>query len=191
METGGWLGGWVGQMLHVRRAPDRRCPSRPSVRTTDKQDRATVEQVLDPRTRRILFKLLTQSHVFRINGCISTGKEVCSCCASSGAGPCVPVLTLPAQANVYHAVTEAGEDRALKVYKTSILVFKDRDRYVSGEYRFRHGYSRHNPRQMVKVWAEKEMRNLRRCTRASRTASIGARTHRGPQAHSPSLPVCC
>ena len=42
----------------------------------DKSDRATVEQVLDPRTRRILFKMLTQGHVFRINGCISTGKEV-------------------------------------------------------------------------------------------------------------------
>ena len=26
--------------------------------------------------------------------------------------------------------------------------------------RFRHGYSKHNPRKMVKMWAEKEMRNL-------------------------------
>lgn len=69
---------------------------------------------------------------------------------------------------------------ALKIYKTSILIFKDRDRYVSGEYRFRKGYrytrnlpsippfltlsihSRHNPRKMVRVWAEKEMRNLKR-----------------------------
>jgi RIO kinase 1 len=41
-------------------------------------------------------------------------------------------------------------------------VFKDRDRYVSGEYRFRHGYNKSNPRKMVKVWAEKEMRNLKR-----------------------------
>ena len=50
---------------------------------------------------------------------------------------------------------------ALKIYKTSILVFKDRDRYVTGEYRFRRGYSR-NPRKMVRLWAEKEMRNLKR-----------------------------
>jgi len=48
----------------------------------------------------------------------------------------------------------------LKVYKTSILIFKDRDKYVSGEFRFRHGYCKHNPRKMVKTWAEKEMRNL-------------------------------
>jgi RIO kinase 1 len=41
-------------------------------------------------------------------------------------------------------------------------VFKDRDKYVTGEHRFRRGYSRHNPRKMVRLWAEKEMRNLRR-----------------------------
>ncbi|KAG4091064.1 RIO1-domain-containing protein [Neocallimastix lanati (nom. inval.)] len=107
---------------------------------TDKSDRATVEQVLDPRTRIILFKMLNKNAIYEVNGCISTGKE----------------------ANVYHAITENGEHRAIKIYKTSILVFKDRDRYVSGEYRFRNGYSKHNPRKMVKVWAEKEMRNLKR-----------------------------
>ncbi|CAO3615187.1 unnamed protein product [Cunninghamella echinulata] len=110
----------------------------------DKADRATVEQVLDPRTRIILFKMLNRGIFFEINGCVSTGKE----------------------ANVYHASTEDGQHRAIKVYKTSILTFKDRDRYVTGEYRFRHGYSKSNPRKMVKVWAEKEMRNLRRIHQA-------------------------
>ncbi|RKP06350.1 RIO1 family-domain-containing protein, partial [Thamnocephalis sphaerospora] len=113
-------------------------------RTTDKADRATVEQVLDPRTRIILFKLLNRNVIYEINGCVSTGKE----------------------ANVYHATTEDGQHRAIKVYKTSILTFKDRDRYVTGEFRFRHGYSKHNPRKMVKVWAEKEMRNLKRLHQA-------------------------
>ncbi|KAL1935978.1 hypothetical protein VTP01DRAFT_112 [Rhizomucor pusillus] len=110
----------------------------------DKADRATVEQVLDPRTRIILFKMLNRGIFYEINGCVSTGKE----------------------ANVYHATTENGEHRAIKVYKTSILTFKDRDRYVTGEFRFRHGYSKSNPRKMVKVWAEKEMRNLRRLQQA-------------------------
>lgn len=36
--------------------------------------------------------------------------------------------------------TLVSEKLAIKIYKTSILVFKDRDRYVTGEYRFRHGY---------------------------------------------------
>ncbi|NXD76101.1 RIOK1 kinase, partial [Halcyon senegalensis] len=113
-------------------------------RVKDKSDRATVEQVLDPRTRMILFKMLTRGVITEINGCISTGKE----------------------ANVYHASTANGENRAIKIYKTSILMFKDRDKYVSGEFRFRHGYCKGNPRKMVKTWAEKEMRNLIRLNTA-------------------------
>ncbi|CAG8466422.1 9646_t:CDS:10 [Acaulospora colombiana] len=111
---------------------------------SDKSDRATTEQVLDPRTRIILFKMINRNVIYEINGCISTGKE----------------------ANVYHAITEDGSHRAIKVYKTSILIFKDRDRYVTGEFRFRHGYCKHNPRKMVKLWAEKEMRNLKRLWQA-------------------------
>uniref|UniRef100_A0A665T8E9 Serine/threonine-protein kinase RIO1 n=1 Tax=Echeneis naucrates TaxID=173247 RepID=A0A665T8E9_ECHNA len=107
-------------------------------RVKDKSDRATVEQVLDPRTRMILFKMLSRGVINEINGCISTGKE----------------------ANVYHACTATGASRAIKIYKTSILLFKDRDKYVSGEFRFRHGYCKGNPRKMVRTWAEKEMRNL-------------------------------
>ncbi|KAG8571682.1 hypothetical protein GDO81_011751 [Engystomops pustulosus] len=45
-------------------------------------------------------------------------------------------------------------------------MFKDRDKYVSGEFRFRHGYCKGNPRKMVKTWAEKEMRNLIRLNTA-------------------------
>jgi hypothetical protein len=39
-------------------------------------------------------------------------------------------------------------------------------RYVTGEFRFRRGYNKHNPRQMVKLWAEKEFRNLTRLRQA-------------------------
>lgn len=117
----------------------------------DKADRATLQQVLDPRTLLILSKMIRRALLMEVNGCISTGKE----------------------ANVYHATTPPPEDgsgpagtAAVKIYKTSILVFKDRDRYVSGEFRFRHGYARHNPRKMVRLWAEKEMRNLKRLVNA-------------------------
>ncbi|QRW06600.1 atypical/RIO/RIO1 protein kinase [Ceratobasidium sp. AG-Ba] len=108
----------------------------------DKSDRATNEQVLDPRTRIILFKMIGRGLIWEVNGCVSTGKE----------------------ANVYHALTPSQPPAhlALKIFKTSILVFKDRDRYVTGEHRFRHGYSKRNPRKMVRLWAEKEMRNLKR-----------------------------
>mmetsp|Transcript_161 Transcript_161/g.364 ORF Transcript_161/g.364 Transcript_161/m.364 type:complete len:459 (-) Transcript_161:913-2289(-) len=110
------------------------------VKTKDKMDRATNEQVLDPKTRMILFKMLSRGNLKELNGCVSTGKE----------------------ANVYSAIAGDGSPAAVKVYKTSILVFKDRDKYVSGEFRFRRGYNKHNPREMVRVWAEKEFRNLSR-----------------------------
>ena len=43
----------------------------------DKADRATNEQVLDPRTRLILYKMIGRGLIQEINGCVSTGKEVC------------------------------------------------------------------------------------------------------------------
>ncbi|CCE80125.1 Piso0_003224 [Millerozyma farinosa CBS 7064] len=112
--------------------------------TKDKANRATVEQVLDPRTMRFLAKIINKGIISRINGCISTGKE----------------------ANVYHGDHEDksinDKEYAVKIYKTSILVFKDRERYVDGEFRFRNTKNQSNPRKMVKVWAEKEFRNLKR-----------------------------
>jgi RIO kinase 1 len=123
--------------------------------TTGRDDRATSEQVLDPRTRLILFKLLSRGFLEKVDGCLSTGKE----------------------ANVYYAKagrqqvatsdsSEPIQEYAIKIYKTSILVFKDRDKYVSGEHRWRKGYCKSNPRKMVKVWAEKELRNYRRIHQA-------------------------
>ena len=91
---------------------------------TSRDDRATTEQCLDPRTRLMLFKMISNGMLDEIDGCLSTGKE----------------------ANVYYA--KAGRkapntnvtEFAIKIYKTSILVFKDRDKYVSGEHRWRKGY---------------------------------------------------
>lgn len=86
-------------------------------------------------------QLLNRGVFSVINGCVSTGKE----------------------ANVYHAKGGDGvQDIAIKIFKTSILVFKDRERYVSGDHRFQNRSAKGNPRQMVKTWAEKEMRNLLR-----------------------------
>lgn len=52
---------------------------------------------------------------------------------------------------------------ALKIYKTSILSFRTRSQYIAGSHRFRNAYTKvTNPRKMVRVWAEKELRNLRR-----------------------------
>jgi len=90
---------------------------------TSRDDRATSEQCLDPRTRLMLFKMLSNGMLEKIDGCLSTGKE----------------------ANVYYAKagrnsSTAVTEFAIKIYKTSILVFKDRDKYVAGEHRWRNGY---------------------------------------------------
>jgi RIO kinase 1 len=102
-------------------------------RDKDKADRATTEQVLDRRTQMILLQLINRNTISEIHGVISTGKE----------------------ANVYHAISESDDaepiHRAVKVYKTSILVFKDRAKYVEGEFRFRQGYNKSNNRAMVKL----------------------------------------
>ncbi|CAF3471718.1 unnamed protein product [Fusarium graminearum] len=111
----------------------------------DKADRATSDQVLDQRTRMILLQMINRGFVSEVHGAISTGKE----------------------ANVYGAVllddsTGEATQRAIKVYKTAILSFKDRERYITGEHRFKSGFDKGNNRKMVKLWAEKEFRNLRR-----------------------------
>ncbi|RZC53017.1 hypothetical protein C5167_011867 [Papaver somniferum] len=107
-------------------------------KTTDKRDRATVEQDIDPRTGMVLFKMLNRGIFDDINGCISTGKE----------------------ANVYHATKDDGQEFAVKVYKTPVPGFKDGNRRIQRDYCFRRGYLKHNPRQMPKTWAENEMMNL-------------------------------
>ncbi|KAL2145160.1 hypothetical protein VTI28DRAFT_7796 [Corynascus sepedonium] len=114
-------------------------------RDKDKADRATAELVLDQRTRMILLQMINRGVVNEIHGAISTGKE----------------------ANVYGAVLYPDDgsepiQRAIKIYKTAILVFKDRERYITGEHRFKAGADKGNNRKMVKLWAEKEFRNLRR-----------------------------
>jgi len=50
----------------------------------------------------------------------------------------------------------------VKIFKTTLNEFKNRQRYVEGEHRFRHQHKRQNPRRLIKLWAEKEMRNLKR-----------------------------
>jgi len=132
------------QKVNQAESHDRRQEAGLENRRKDKSQRATTEQVLDPRTRLILQKMLQRQLLAEIHGCISTGKE----------------------ANVYHAMTESGEHRALKVYKTSILVFKDRAKYMAGEFRWQK-YCKGNPRKMVATWAEKEMRNLGRLNSAN------------------------
>lgn len=110
-------------------------------RMKDKSDRACVQKVIDPTTKIVLYKLINQDLLSSVNGCISTGKE----------------------ANVYHGINdENNEHFAIKIYKTVTTRFIRRSVYVKGDFRFTNRYIGQNRLKAVKVWAEKEMRNLKR-----------------------------
>lgn len=86
----------------------------------------------------------------RINGVISTGKE----------------------AVIIHAETDPNyadpvpKECVLKVFKTTLSIFKQRDKYIKDDYRFKDRFTKQNSRKMVTLWAEKEMNNLMRLSKA-------------------------
>ncbi|OSX79976.1 hypothetical protein BU14_0066s0028 [Porphyra umbilicalis] len=168
---------------------DRLDARRRAVRTADKADRATAEQVLDPRTRLLLFEMLSRGRLASLAGVVSTGKEAN---VYYGTGPLVPhgvaaPTVSPPKATTTGSDAAAGDTPddpggaddldvgdytptpfggiAVKVFKTAILDFKDRRRYVEGDQRFKSGYTG-NSRKMVALWAEKEYANLRRLHKA-------------------------
>merc|ERR1711991_1146975 len=126
-------------MLHAERAERGGAHKR-----FGKSELATREQVMDPKTRLLLFKMVNAGVLTELNGAVSTGKE----------------------SVVYHATGEGGQEYAVKIFKTSLNDFKARAKYVEGEHRFRHQLSHQNPRKLIRLWAEKEMRNLKRAERA-------------------------
>jgi len=107
----------------------------------------TVEGI-DGFSRKILYSLQTNLDIFsKINGCIARGKE----------------------AVIHHALggnnkeVKFGTDYAVKIYKTTKVEFRDREQYIEGEWRFRdYQVVKNNPRKMIILWAEKELRNLKR-----------------------------
>lgn len=54
------------------------------------------------------------------------------------------------------------EECVLKIFKTTLNEFKNRDKYIKDDYRFKDRFSKLNPRKIIHLWAEKEMHNLTR-----------------------------
>ena len=153
-----------------------------TARHTGRDDRATSEQVMDPRTRLVLFRLLSTGVLERIDGCLSTGKEANVYYATAGAHAPPPPPRAAAARRARAAPSprarraarrrRAGRRRRAAAARRRRVRgqgvqdvdprLRDRDKYVAGEHRFRNGYCHANPRKMVRVWAEKELRNYRR-----------------------------
>lgn len=158
------------------------------MRVKDKGDRATVDQVLDPRTLTILQKWLKSGTLTEIFGCVSTGKEanVYYAYRKPSDMPTIseepeiiriePGMSKKDRKNMKKIMKQKHDEKvarasinfdhekefAVKIFKTTVLVFRDRERYIEGEFRFRKSKFKNNPFKMVKQWAEKEMRNLKR-----------------------------
>ena len=124
---------------HAARSETRR------IRKTGKEDRETRESVMDSQTRLLLYKMLNANVIKEMSGIISSGKE----------------------ANVYRAMAGDQPDvqYAIKIYKTTLNEFKNREEYIKDDYRFRYKFNKQSNRKFIKVWAEKEEENLRRMAR--------------------------
>ncbi len=105
---------------------------------SDRGDRKTVDEVFDESTLLTLYKLMTAGHIESVDYPVSTGKE----------------------ANVFHATTDGGEARAVKIFRVNTATFRSFMTYIHGDPRFRDVGP--NRRDVVHAWTKKEQRNLER-----------------------------
>lgn len=112
-----------------------------------KESCATAEMGVDHKTRLLLYKMINNQLLQKVNGVISTGKEA---------------VILHAESDPAYAECVLPKECALKVFKTTLNEFKVRDKYIKYDYRFKNRFSYQNPRKIIHLWAEKEMHNLMR-----------------------------
>ena len=103
----------------------------------DSNERKTVEEVFDKATNVALSELMAKGELAYLNGVVRAGKE----------------------ARVYWGVAADGSPRAVKIYLTASAGFKKRMRYIAGDKRFQNLPG--SVRQMIKLWVQKEYKNLR------------------------------
>lgn len=104
--------------------------------------RKTFAKVFDKATIRAVHRLSTKGYFRVVEHVISTGKE----------------------AHVFHAVDEAGNSRAVKIYKVGTSDFGRMSDYIEGDPRFEK--VKRGKRSLVFAWTRKEFKNLLRMQRA-------------------------
>uniref|UniRef100_A0A3B4EJA6 Serine/threonine-protein kinase RIO3 n=1 Tax=Pygocentrus nattereri TaxID=42514 RepID=A0A3B4EJA6_PYGNA len=137
---------------HVYNALKRHCQTeqRRGARLHEKKEHSTAEQAVDSKTRLLMYKMVNAGILENINGCVSTGKESVVFHADGGS---FEEIIVP-------------KECVLKVFKTTLNEFKNRDKYIKDDYRFKDRFSKLNPRKIIRLWAEKEMHNLARMKKA-------------------------
>jgi RIO kinase 3 len=119
-----------------------------AARLHEKKEHSTAELAMDKNTRLVIFKLLNAGILTKVNGAISTGKESV---IFHGEGHIDPE-------DLDSEVVEV----ALKVFKTTLTEFTQRQQFLHGDRRFERRVGRQHARKLVKLWAEKELANLSR-----------------------------
>ncbi len=116
------------------------------LRTTERRDRmlikdrssevAVMEEVFDKPTLLTLHYLMKSGVLRSLNGVVSSGKE----------------------ARIYWGEKDDGSSVAVKIYLTVTAEFKRRLPYIIGDPRFEN--VKHGSSNIIKIWAQKEYKNL-------------------------------
>lgn len=121
-------------------------------RIKEKKDTSTSDHALDSKTRLILFRMVNANILDEVNGAISMGKEAIVFHATRHVDP--------------DDMSSDRENVAIKVFKTTITEFKQRQQFLHGDRRYESRVGRLSARKLVVLWAEKEAANLVRMERA-------------------------
>lgn len=117
------------------------------VRQMSDEARETRGGVIDERTRVVLFKLVNAGHIDEVTTCISSGKE----------------------AVVFYGPTPEGRPEvAVKIFKTTLSKFRNRSDYITGDHRYQGitNIDKQPTHTLIKMWCDKEFRNLSRALKA-------------------------
>ncbi len=121
---------------------DRLRPLREVEKRKGDQERKTEDEVFDQSTLLTLYKMISSGLFETVDFPISTGKE----------------------ANVFHATVRNGDSLAVKIFRVNTATFRSFMTYIHGDPRFQS--VRHNRRDIVYTWCQKEFKNLQRMREA-------------------------
>src|SRR3989344_7878436 len=102
----------------------------------DENSRKIYEHVFDKSTIQAVHTLAKKGHFTALEFVVSTGKE----------------------AHVFKAADSSGNFRAIKIYDVLTSDFRNMEKYIAGDIRFKK--MRKGKRELVFAWTKKEYRNL-------------------------------
>jgi len=126
-------------------------------RHKEEKERSTAEKAVDENTRILLQKLINVGLVDSYGGIIAAGKEAIVIHATGG----IETELDERLGRSLNTISEIPGEMAVKVFKTTLNEFRQRDKYIKDDYRFRDRFRKMNPRKMIRMWCEKELFNLK------------------------------